>query len=127
MEVDHARRILICGDRDWTDAPLITAAISGLAPGTVVIHGAAPGADSMAGCAAALQEGLTVLTFPARWSTEGRAAGILRNQRMLEEGRPTEVWAFHDDLAHSTGTRDMVRRATEAGLPVQVFQHASEP
>jgi len=32
-----------------------------------------------------------------------------------------EVWAFHSDLSKSTGTADMVRQATKAGIPVKVF------
>lgn len=63
----------------------------------------------------------TILPFPAQWTTHGLAAGPIRNQQMLDAGHPTEVWAFHDRLTHSIGTRDMVNRAMKAGLPTWVI------
>jgi hypothetical protein len=49
------RRILCTGSRDWTDAETIRAAIRQAAlrcPDAVVVHGAARGADLLAGAAA---------------------------------------------------------------------------
>jgi len=43
---------------------------------------------------------------------------------MLDEGKPTYVLAFHDNLAESKGTKDMVTRAKKAGIPVEVWSHA---
>lgn len=124
-------RVLICGaaprrsgDPGWTDPGMIRAAVGTfLLPGDVVIEGEAQGADQM-GREAAEAYGLRVLAYPAKWSRWGSAAGPIRNKQMLDEGQPTEVWAFHDDLSKSTGTRDMVRRAKKAGLPVWHFSHA---
>jgi hypothetical protein len=39
---------------------------------------------------------------------------------MLSQGKPTEVHAFHNDLGHSKGTKDMVEKAERAGIPVTV-------
>jgi len=88
--------------------------------GTVVIHGAQRGADTIAGEIAEAM-GFEVIPYPADWHKHGRAAGPIRNQQMLDEGKPTEVAAFHNDLAHSKGTGDMVRRARRAGLLVMVY------
>jgi len=52
--------------------------------------------------------------FLANWRTHGKAAGPIRNQQMLDEGRPHLVVAFPG----GTGTADMVRRAKAAGVPV---------
>lgn len=114
-------RVLICGDRDWDDENLIRQAIfTRLAPGDVVIHGAARGADSMAG-AIAREFGLKVEMFPAQWDRHGRAAGPIRNQQMLDEGKPDEIWAFHWDLSVSKGTRDMAIRGLKARFRVINF------
>ena len=115
-------RVLVCGSRDWTDAALILETLRGVAEVTVVIHGAAPGADTLAGEAARAM-GIPVQAFPADWDRYGRAAGPIRNQRMLDEGHPDLVLAFHDDIASSRGTADMFRRALAAGVQVRLVSH----
>jgi YspA, cpYpsA-related SLOG family len=115
-------RLLICGSRSWTDETPIRAALERARP-EVVIHGAARGADTLAGRIAA-ELGCRVLPFPADWSL-GRAAGVLRNQRMLDEGRPNWVIAFADDLRASRGTRDMVERAVEDPAVERVYHYGA--
>jgi hypothetical protein len=111
-------RVLICGDRNWDKEGIVKRVLlqSGA---TVVIHGDARGADSIAGTLAT-SLGLKVEAFPADWQRYGRAAGPIRNQQMLDEGRPEKVIAFHPSIETSKGTADMVRRARAAGLPVTV-------
>lgn len=65
---------------------------------------------------------------PADWNQYRKAAGPIRNQKMLEElmglqseGYEIAVLAFHHDLDHATGTGDMVRRAKAAGVSVEEF------
>jgi hypothetical protein len=117
--------VLICGDRNWTDAEMIREAIFG---GMVkyglftVVHGDCRGADRIAG-EEARKAGLHVVSMPARWAVYGSAAGPIRNRAMLEL-KPNRVWAFHDDIDASKGTRDMARAAGEAGVPVVYFDHA---
>lgn len=112
-------RLLICGDRDWTNSRLIRKWIEKLKP-DVVIHGACRGADLMAGTEAIDLEVPCVIAFPAPWSMHPRAAGPIRNSRMLKEGKPDRVLAFHNHIARSKGTADMVRKATRAGIPCEV-------
>lgn len=122
-------KVLICGSRRWTDREAIQKVIDGLDPGTTVIHGAATGADSIAGELAGAC-GLGVLAFPAGWDEHGechcpptlpycRAAGPRRNRQMLEEGKPDRVVAF--PLSGSKGTADMIRQARGRGIPVEVL------
>ncbi len=58
------RRVLICGSRRYRNRLAIVKFVRTLSRDTVVIHGAAPGADSIAD-AAAEQAGLARLPFPA--------------------------------------------------------------
>lgn len=119
------RRVLICGDRFWTNYARVLTCVQlehNVTPIDVVIEGECRGADKM-GRQAAEAIGLSaasgsILPFPADWNKLGLAAGPVRNQQQLVEGRPTEVWAFHNRLATSTGTKDMVNRALHAGLTV---------
>lgn len=119
-------RLLITGDRDWTDAKFIKEHLSQMRSQIdVLIEGEARGVDRLARIAA--QElNIPVLPFPANWKKYGKAAGPIRNQQMLKEGKPTCVWAFHDNLEESKGTKDMVARAVKAHLPVSVFTHKNE-
>lgn len=96
--------------------------VSFLAKVDCVIEGESRGADQLAR-EVAESEGIPVLPFPAQWSKYDRAAGPIRNQRMLEEGKPDFVIVFHDDLEHSKGTKDMVQRAIKAGLQVLHYWH----
>jgi hypothetical protein len=114
----------MCGSRTWDDPRPIAWLVRALkatsvgAPHTV-ITGGARGADALAARSAG-RLGVTLQEYPADWSTRGRAAGPLRNQRMLDDGAPDVVFAFTDDIATSRGTRDMCERAAAAGRPVYV-------
>jgi hypothetical protein len=80
---------------------------------TEVVHGGAPGADSEAGVFARLRHAKEII-YRANWKAHGKAAGPIRNQRMLDEAKPELVIAFPG----GRGTADMVRRAEAAGVPV---------
>lgn len=108
-----AVRVLVCGSREWTDRDAIYNFLAFLTRDNVVIHGAARGADSIAAEAAG-RRGAAVVAFPAEWDKHGKAAGPIRNQRMLDEGKPDVVIAF----GVGRGTGDMIRRAGKAGVPV---------
>lgn len=118
-------RVLICGSRGWSDPAPINALLAGLdvlAEGAgeklVVIHGDAPGADRLAK-KLAHQWGAEVIDEPADWERYGKAAGPVRNQKMLDEHEPDLVYAFRAE-GKSNGTDDMVTKAKAAGLPTYV-------
>lgn len=108
-------RVLVCGGRDYTDKAFLWNVLDGLGPPAVseVVSGMAPGADSFA-AEWAERFGFPLHKFPANWQTHGRAAGPIRNQQMLDEGKPDLVVAFPG----GRGTADMVRRARQSGVPV---------
>ncbi len=115
------KRILICGSRDWIDYDAILREVHARCDEiSHVISGTARGADTLGELAAKACK-IPVVRFPANWKRYGRAAGPIRNQQMLDEGNPDEVWAFSPDLRKSRGTKDMVHRATKAGVTYHVF------
>ena len=87
--------------------------------GIIVIHGDCRGADKMAGVVAE-KLGMEVIPFPAKWEKHGRSAGPIRNQQMLDEGKPDKVIAFHQDIDNSKGTKNMIKIAEKAGIPVEL-------
>lgn len=85
-----------------------------------VIDGAAMGADSL-GHAVAKELGIPTVRYPADWATHGPAAGPIRNQQMIDEGNPTDVWCFTDEEEMSPGTKDMFERAINHKLNVRHY------
>ena len=110
-------KILICGDRNYKNWEKIKEYLDTLGSKTIIIHGCAKGADSLAGNLAS-GRGWGIMRFPANWSKYGRAAGPIRNQQMLDESKPDLVVYFHDDIENSKGTKDMITRAEKANIPV---------
>lgn len=110
-------RLLVCGGRDYTDAKALHARLDALVKErgrvSVLIHGAARGADSLASTWAEAN-GIPTLPFPADWSTYGKSAGAIRNSQMLTEGQPDLVVAFPG----GAGTANMVRQARDARVRV---------
>jgi hypothetical protein len=108
-------RVLVCGGRTFDDWERLAGVLDGLESmqASVIIHGAAPGADTLAGRWAELRQ-VPVEAFPADWEKHGRAAGPIRNARMLAEGKPDLVVAFPG----GRGTANMCKQARAAGVEV---------
>lgn len=119
-------RLLICGDRHWTDYALVKSEIEDFDAHMdiveVIIEGGANGADFCAKLAA-FQLDIPVEEYPAHWDEQGRKAGPLRNKKMLDEGKPDFVLAFHDDFENSKGTKNMVDAAIKAKIPHAIIKH----
>lgn len=138
-------RVLVTGSRRWTDAAAIETALLDCwhdalelgAPGIVVVHGAAEGADTDADRWALRHEGQGVGRDPrpADWTgpcppecrpghrkrrRDGSefcpTAGHRRNQAMVDAGAAVAL-AFQ--VGQSSGTADCIRRAEAAGIPVR--------
>lgn len=117
-------RVLVCGSRTYCDEPVmntILTFIKSLHSDLVIIQGEARGADLMAK-AWAVKNGVLHLDFPANWTKYGKAAGPIRNNQMLTEGKPDLVLAFptNGDLTKSKGTKNMVEQARNAGIETVV-------
>ena len=80
-----------------------------------IIQGGAGGADTIA-LAYAERFGLEKQTFKADWEKYGKGAGPIRNQEMLDQGDPSLVLAFHNDIRSSKGTKDMIRRSVKNNI-----------
>jgi len=114
-------RVLVCGGRDYTDGIRIYAALGALRAErglSYIIHGGARGADSFAGDWA---HGFLIPVrefLPDYNRYSPKLAPLMRNQLMLDEGKPDLVVAFPG----GSGTADLVRRARKAGVEVMVME-----
>ena len=109
-------RVLVTGGRDFEDRALLVEALDRLHQErgvTTLIHGAAEGADALAG-EWARARGVEELACPADWRRYRRAAGPIRNQQILVEQKPDLVVAFPGGI----GTDHMIAIAEKAGVEV---------
>jgi hypothetical protein len=106
-------KVLVCGGRDYADRTAVILALDSLRDVTLIVHGGAPGADSLAGEWAKIS-GVEVRVYPADWARHGNAAGPIRNGHMLEVECPDLVVAFPG----GRGTDDCVRQARRKGTLV---------
>lgn len=117
-------RVLICGDRNWSDYNRISEIVKRLIAkyGKIeIIEGGCRGADVLAR-KAAIECGVPYKEFPANWTKYGKSAGPIRNQQMLDEGMPSMVIAFHSNISTSKGTKDMIERARKHQIPSYIIK-----
>lgn len=105
-------KVLVCGGRKFLDYALLEHTLNKL-PITTIIHGGAPGADSLAGKFAHAHN-ITLIVYHANWKKHGKAAGPIRNMQMLSESKPDLVVAFPG----GRGTTHTVKIARDAGTKV---------
>lgn len=118
-------RLLVCGSRDWDEHGLIATFLDGLLSThdiRIVIDGGAKGADTKASLWA-MASGIESKTYLADWDRYAGLAGPLRNQKMLDEGKPDLVVAFiNKPLDESKGTKHMVGLARAARVKTIVVE-----
>jgi len=83
-------------------------------------HGAAKGADSNAE-AWAFKRGLIVCQWPAEWGKYGKAAGRIRNRRMVREMQRVQDLCVLLSFPGGRGTAHMTNSCREAGLNVFTY------
>lgn len=122
LDERYVYRALFCGDRNWANVSMIEAVMLGLRHWAeqreallVVINGMAPGADIIAN-ETAIKHDIDREEYPADWLRFKKAAGPIRNKQMLDDGRPKVVFAFHNDLENSKGTKDCLNQALSMGI-----------
>jgi hypothetical protein len=115
--------VLVCGGRDFVASCVLWGELDTILRKVpldtmLVVQGGARGADQIARewCK---DRGVPCANYPADWERHGKAAGLLRNQRMLDKERPNLVLAFPG----GRGTADMIRRAKKARIEVREITH----
>ncbi len=113
-------KVIIAGSRDITDAALIERAIAASKFAiSEVVSGACRGVDKI-GEDWAKSKGLPLKKFPADWRM-GRSAGPRRNLQMAMYA--DALIAIPSD--NSTGTHDMIEKATNCNLQVYVHRETA--
>ena len=106
-------RVLVCGGRDYTDKKRLERVLDAcLPPISELIVGDAIGADNLA-WRWAIKHGIIYKRVYAEWQTYGKAAGCIRNTKMLTY-KPDYVIAFPG----GKGTANMTKQAHAAHIAV---------
>ncbi|MEZ5943915.1 MAG: DUF2493 domain-containing protein [Planctomycetaceae bacterium] len=109
-------RVLVTGGRKFDDIQLLETTLEDVHESeaiSVLIHGAANGADTLAGEWAS-RHGIKVVACPADWKRYGRAAGPVRSREMLELS-PDLLVAFPG----GNGTADMISAAKKKCISIR--------
>ena len=112
-------KILICGGRHFSDYDFLVTCMNELNQRfniTAIISGRCRGADLL-GERWAINNEIPIIPFPANWKKYGVSAGQIRNQQMIDEGKPDLCIAFPGN----NGTADMIRRCRYNKIPVEQF------
>lgn len=120
-------KVLVCGGRDYTGWITLQEVLDEFLGKELdkdkdtiftVIHGNAIGADFLAKVWVEdhwrHQDFVRQEVYPANWKKHGKSAGAIRNQQMLDEGKPDMVVAFPG----GRGTEHMKSIARKVGVPV---------
>lgn len=114
-------KVLVCGGRKYSDVDKVCDTLYEIhrnTPITLLIHGAARGADSIADWWARFTDNnVLIKACPADWGQYGLRAGYVRNTYMASL-KPDLVVAFPG----GKGTANMVDIAKKAGIPVREIQ-----
>lgn len=116
-------KVLIFGSRNWTNYNKILEIVQKLKAkygDIIIIEGGCRGADLLAK-QAAIELGIKYEEFPADW-TLGKKAGPLRNQKMIDEGKPDMAICFHEDIENSKGSKDMRNRLLKHNIPCHIIK-----
>jgi predicted Rossmann fold nucleotide-binding protein DprA/Smf involved in DNA uptake len=107
--------VLVCGGREYSNYERLSDVLEEVAGwsanGITIVEGGARGADALAK-RWALENGATHVQVPANWKAYGRAAGPIRNKKMLEEWKPDQGVVFPG----GAGTLDMLTRLFKARI-----------
>ena len=121
-------RVIVTGCRHWRCEALAERTLRRMkeryGDDLTIVHGAAPGVDTAFNLACR-KLGIRREPHPADWAGLGNAAGPIRNGEMVRLGAAF-VLAVHRDLAGSKGTKDCVRQAQAAGIPVWLIANDSD-
>lgn len=90
-----------------------------------IISGHARGADSL-GERYAQEHDIKCTVFPADWKKYGRAAGPIRNKKMLEYAMEQQAGLVAFWNGESKGTKNMISIAEKAGIEVKIVHYQKE-
>ena len=112
-------KVLVCGDRNWTDRDKIKEVLASLHDTNIVMVGEQRGVATLT-WEAAKELGKVPMVYPSNWAKNRKAAGAVRDIEMLDD-KPDLVLAFHYHIRLSKETVDLVTEARRRGIPTRII------
>lgn len=125
-KITSSKKVLFTGDRNWSNIKLVEDVIDKLPKETLIIVGDCPTGLDFIVEYICIKRGLTYNKYEAYWLSQGNAAGPIRNKRMIDEGKPDLIIAFHDNIdgnnsnkgtKKSKGTKNTLILGKQAHIP----------
>jgi hypothetical protein len=117
-------RILIAGDRHWRCDDLakqiVTRLLARYGSDLTIVHGEAQEWTTRLPCRAG-ELGIASEAHVADWKGLGNIAGPARNRELVQAGADLCI-ALHRSIETSRGTKDCIRQALAAGIPVWLVE-----
>lgn len=104
---------VICGGRDFEDYSFFKTTMDSFNKPWLIVSGGSTGADGLA-IRYAKEYKINFKEVKANWDLHGKAAGPIRNSKMLTDYKPDVVIAFPG----GKGTADTVSKAKSKGIEV---------
>lgn len=122
--------VLVTGSRSWTDRDTVRERFRSLPSDFILIHGGAPGLDTIAGelySELTGRDAIVVRPDYDRWFF--KIAPLMRNETMLDRveeeranGEEVLVIGFKDLTSGTNGTNNCIESAKLRGLPYEIVQ-----
>lgn len=113
-------RVGIVGSRDYPAPWLVGFLVRELPTGSMIVSGASGAVDETA-AEVADACGLGFSEFPPHWSSFGRAAGPVRNKKLVHSGLCCLVVFLSSLSEPSAGATSAIQYALQEGIPVFRF------
>lgn len=121
-------RVVIAGGINFNDYEMLCEKVSELLEGRdhiTIISGHARGADSL-GERYAKEHGMDLYVIEAEWKKYGKAAGPIRNRKMLQYAMEDEPMLIAFWNGTSRGTWNTISTAKKMGIETHVFPYTKE-
>ena len=119
------KKILVAGTRTFDNAALLTETLNGIIGGindkVLIVEGGARGADTLARDYAMAKD-LGLVEINADWARYGRAAGIKRNNAMVDFVGAGGIAVFFWD-GKSKGTAQCIKAAKAKGIETIIINY----
>jgi hypothetical protein len=114
----HPMHFLVTGSRDWDDFPAVQEELERFPGDAILVHGGCRGADTIAATLWGKmgRRAIACPVTPDDWKAHGRAAGPMRNARMVNDYPIAQAVAFR--MTATGGTAHTVQLLRARGIPL---------
>ena len=113
--------VIVSGSRDWVDSKFVISKLEDACCTRVIQGGCPTGVDKIARDWAR-EKGIRCDTYIANWNRDGKAAGPIRNRRMLYDNKDNPAVTFIAfRLNKSPGTTSAIKIAKELKIDSRVY------